>query len=97
MWNLKQDTDEPIYESEVELRTDRSSQRLPGERGLPWGAHEAGAWSQGMSALSVATLALLLCLNYQLYANRPREVPTLVSFESIWLFWFFCSSHEFEN
>lgn len=45
VWNLKQDTDEPT-ESEVELRTDRSSQQLLGER-APLGAHEAGAWSQG--------------------------------------------------
>ena len=32
--NLKYDTDEPIYETEVELRTYGGSQWLPRERGL---------------------------------------------------------------
>ena len=32
MWNLKYDTDEPIYETEIDSQTYKTNVSLPGER-----------------------------------------------------------------
>ena len=46
MWNLKYDTNEPIYETETESRTQRIDWWLP--RGREWERVGLGVWDQQM-------------------------------------------------